>query len=102
LPNVVQPEHQAGEHLGRRLAFRHIVEYLEISGGIGVVEIVSPPTLWKHTLVECNLRQRFNLTLIALHRAQQVIVNPGADFRTVEGDILAVIGRIEEAEKLRG
>jgi K+/H+ antiporter YhaU regulatory subunit KhtT len=43
-----------------------------------------------------------SLTVIAIHRGQQVIVNPGADFRIVEGDILAVIGRIEEAEKLRG
>jgi trk system potassium uptake protein len=98
---VILPEHEAGEHLGRRLAFKHIVEYLEISGGIGVVELVAPPALWNHSLIECHLRQRFNLTVIAIHRGRDVIVNPGADFRIVEGDILAVIGRIEDAEKLR-
>jgi trk system potassium uptake protein len=98
---VILPEHEAGIHLGRRLAFRHIVEYLAISDGISVVEIVAPPALWNHTLVECNLRQRANLTVIAVHRGQEVIVNSNATFRIQEEDVLAVVGRIEDAEKLR-
>jgi trk system potassium uptake protein len=99
---VILPEHEAGEHLGRRLAFKHIVEYLEIFGGIGVVEVLAPPSLWDHSLVECNLRQRSNLTVIAVRREQDVIVNPAASFRIMQGDILVVVGRIEDAEKLRG
>jgi trk system potassium uptake protein len=99
---VILPEQEAGEHLGRRLAFKHIVEYLEIFGGIGVVEVLAPPSLWNHSLVECNLRQRSNLTVIAVRRGPDVIVNPTATFRIVEGDILVVVGQLEDAEKLKG
>jgi trk system potassium uptake protein len=99
---VILPEQEAGEHLGRRLAFKHIVEYLEIFGGVGVVEILAPASLWHHSLVECNLRQRTNLTVIAVRRGSDVIVNPAATFRIAEGDILVVVGQIEDAERLRG
>jgi trk system potassium uptake protein len=99
---VILPEHQAGIHLGRRLAFDHFVDYMEISSGIGVVELVAPNTLWGHSLVECNLRQRMGLTVIAVHRQEEVIVNPGADFRIEQGDVLAVVGKLENAEQLRG
>jgi trk system potassium uptake protein len=99
---VILPEQEAGEHLGRRLAFGHIVEYLDIVGGVSVVEIQAPPSLWQHSLTECKLRQRFNLTVIAVRRGADVIVNPPASFPIVEGDILVVVGQIEDAERLRG
>ena len=99
---VILPEQEAGEHLGRRLAFGHIVEYLDIVGGVSVVEIQAPASLWNHSLVECNLRQRANLTVIAVRRGSDVIVNPAATFRITEGDILVVVGQIEDAERLRG
>jgi trk system potassium uptake protein TrkA len=98
---VILPEHQAGIHLGRRLSFDHFVDYLEISAGIGVVELVAPSVLWGHSLVECNLRQRMGLTVIAVHRQAEVIVNPAADFRIEQGDVLAVVGKLENAELLQ-
>lgn len=96
---VILPEQQAGVHLGRRLAFSHFVEYLEISEGIGVVELLAPPSLWGRTLVDANLRQRHHLNVIAVHRGPEVIVNLHADFLIQEGDVLAVVGRIEDAER---
>jgi trk system potassium uptake protein len=98
---VILPEQQAGVHLGRRLAFKHFIEYLEISEGIGVVELRAPPSLWGRTLIDANLRQRYYLNVIAIHRGPEVIVNLHPDFLIQEGDVLAVVGRIEDAEKLR-
>jgi trk system potassium uptake protein len=97
---VILPEHQAGAHLGRRLSFDHFVDYLEISEGIGVVELIAPSKLWGHSLMECGLRRQLGLTVVAVHRNQEVIVSPGADFRIEPGDVLAVIGKIENAERL--
>jgi trk system potassium uptake protein len=98
---VILPEQQAGVHLGRRLAFKHFIEYLEISEDVAMVELRAPPSLWGRTLIDANLRQRYHLNVIAVHRGPEVIVNLHADFRIEEGDVLAVIGRIEDAERLR-
>lgn len=98
---VILPEHEAGVHLARRLAASHFIDYLEMMEGVGIVEMLSPPSLWNHTLVEASLRQRFGLTVIAVRRGNEIIVNPTADFKIERDDILVVVGQLEEAEKLR-
>jgi trk system potassium uptake protein TrkA len=99
---VILPEHDAGVHWGRRLAFNHFVDYLEIGKGVGIVEITAPTHICGQSLLECNLRQKHGLTVIAVHRGEEVIVSPAADFRIKSGDVLAVVGRMEDAEKMNG
>ena len=77
------------------------MDYLEVSNDVGVVELLAPPSLWDHTLSECNLRQRYGLTVMAVRRGDDLIVSPSATFRIDENDILVVLGRIEDAERLR-
>jgi trk system potassium uptake protein TrkA len=97
---VILPEHDAGVHWGRRLAFNHFVDYLEIGKGVGIVELVAPAKICGQSLSECNLRQKHGLTVIAIHRGEDVIVSPAAEFRIEGGDVLAVVGRIEDAENI--
>jgi trk system potassium uptake protein TrkA len=99
---VILPEHDAGVHWGRRLAFNHFVDYLEISKGVGIVEMLAPSKICGQSLSECNLRQKHGLTVIAVHRGDEVIVSPAAGFRIQGGDVLAVVGRIEDAENISG
>ncbi len=98
---VILPEHEAGVHLGRRLAMSNFIDYLEIRGGISVVELKAPQYLHGRTLAECNLRQKLGLNVIAISRGEDFIPNLLADFRIEAGDILLVIGRIEDAERLQ-
>lgn len=98
---VILPEHEAGIHLGRRLANRLFVDYLEIREGLSVVEIKAPDNLWGNTLAECNLRQKMGLNIIAIYRNEEIIANPRADFRIEENDTLLVLGRMEDAERMQ-
>lgn len=97
---VVLPEHEAGVRLGRKLAAGHFVDYLEVGQDVGVVELMAPPSLWGHTLAESQLRQRFGLTAMAIRRGDELIVSPTAAFRIEPDDILVVLGKIEDAERL--
>lgn len=98
---VILPEHEAGRRLGRQMAAKHLVDYLEVSNDVGVVELLAPPSMWEHTLSELSLRQRYNLTVMAVRRGDDLIVSPSANFRVKEQDLLVVLGRIEDAERLR-
>lgn len=98
---VILPEHEAGRRLGRKMAIDHIVDYLEVSSEIGVVELLAPPSTWEHTLSELSLRQRYELTVIAVRRGDDLIVSPSAGFRIKEEDVVVVLGRMEDAERLR-
>lgn len=99
---VVMPEHEAGIHLGRRLASRHTIDaYMEIRDGMGVVEVVAPQKLCGQTLAQCNLRQKLGLNVIAVDRRGELVINPAADFLLQPGDMLLVLGQIEDVERLQ-
>ncbi len=97
---VILPEHEAGVHLGRRLAFANFIDYLEIGDGISIVEMTAPAQLVNKTLGECDLRQKLGLTVIAVRRDHEVISNTGANFRIAADDELMVLGRLEDVEQL--
>ena len=99
---VVLPEHEAGMNLGRRLASRHAIDaYMEIRDGISVVEVTAPQHLCGQTLAQCNLRQKWGLNVIAVDRKGEIVVNPAADFAFQVGDVLLVLGQIEDVERLQ-
>jgi len=97
---VILPEHEAGVRLARKLASGHFVDYLEVSNDVGVVELIAPPSFRNRSLSECELRQRYGLTVIAVRRGDELIVSPTASFEIEEHDILVVLGRIADAERL--
>lgn len=98
---VILPEHEAGRRLGRMMAVDHLVDYLEVSNNVGVVELLAPPSTWEHSLSELSLRQRYGLTVIAVRRGDDLIVSPSASFQIKEQDIVVVLGRMEDAERMR-
>ncbi len=99
---VIMPEHEAGIHLGRRLASRYVIDaYMEIRDGLSVVEVAAPPKLCGQTLAQCNLRQKLGLNVIAIDREGVLLVNPAADFLLQPGDMLLVLGQIEDVERLQ-
>ncbi|MEZ4674576.1 MAG: TrkA family potassium uptake protein [Caldilineaceae bacterium] len=97
---VILPEHEAGVRLARRLAAGHFIDYLEVADDVGIVELIAPPSFWDRSLSECNLRQRYGLTAIAVRRGDELIVSPSAAFRIETNDILVVLGKLEDAERL--
>jgi len=99
---VILPETEAGVRLGRRLALPNFIDYLEIKGGISIIELHAPENLQGNTLGECDLRQKFKLNVVAVQRGESVISNPGAAFRVQTGDILMVVGHVEDAERFGG
>ena len=97
---VILPELEAGVRLARRMAAGHFVDYLEMSNDVGIVELVAPASMWNRTLAETNLRQRYELTAIAVRRGEELIVSPSAAFRLEANDYLVVLGRLADAERL--
>ena len=98
---VILPEHEAGVRLGRRLSGINFVDFLELSDDKGVVEIVTPAHLVGKSLREAEIRQQYGLAVIAIRRGDDVVISPRAEEVIQPNDILVVLGRIANCEKLR-
>jgi trk system potassium uptake protein TrkA len=97
---VILPEHEAGVRLGRRLAAINLVDFLELSDDKGVVEVIAPDSLVGQSLKQSQIRQRYDLTVIAIRRQDEVIVSPVAEEVIRQEDILVVLGSIVNCERL--
>lgn len=99
---VILPEHEAGVRLARRLSSVDFVDYLELSPEMGIVEMLAPQHLHGLTLSEADLRRSFGLTVLAIRRREQMLVNPTAEARIEAEDELLVLGKIADAQRLCG
>jgi trk system potassium uptake protein TrkA len=97
---VVLPEHEAGVLLARRLTFAGFVDYMEVNKEISVVELIAPPNLVGLSLLKSNIREKHNVVVVAIRRADGVIVLPTAEEKIREGDILVVIGRPSDCDSV--
>ncbi len=99
---VILPEHEAGMRLARRLASGSFIDYLEVSGEVGVVELVAPDAVVNQSLLEADIRNKFGLTVVAVQRGAELIVSPAPDFVIQARDVLVVMGNIDAAEQFSG
>ncbi len=97
---VILPEHEAGVRLGRRLSGMGFINYLEVSDDFSIVEMLAPERYFGKTLAEANLRQKYGLTVIAIRRGDEMIVNPPAGFMIAAGDEFIVVGAMTDAERM--
>ncbi|MEO2015985.1 MAG: TrkA family potassium uptake protein [Fuerstiella sp.] len=101
---VIQPEQNAGEMLGRRLAHPRIHDYVKLGDGFTIVELQSPSPFVGKTLKEIDLRSTYGVNLIAIRRKaepsdaeeqqspDQLISVPGPNDRIEASDILLLSG----------
>ena len=76
---VIQPEQDAGDMLGRRLAHPRINDYITLGDGFTVVEMLAPERFAGKTLKELSLRLNYQINLIAIRRAVELETSDNAD-----------------------
>jgi trk system potassium uptake protein TrkA len=90
---VVSPEWEMGESLARQLAQPSVLERFNLGDEIEVVELQAPRSFVGQSLVELDVRKRFNVSVAAIRRGDRVYATLEGGERIREGDVLVVIGR---------
>ncbi len=89
---VVFPEKEMGEKIAKSLMDSSIIDYINLSDKFSIAE-VAPLQKWIGlTLIESNIRQKFDLNIVAIKRASKILVNPRPTETINTGDVLVVIG----------
>jgi trk system potassium uptake protein len=97
---VVYPEREMGARVAHAFGAHHVLDYLDVAPGFGIVRM-SPLESWVgQTIGELDLPRRLGLTAIALRRGSSVTIQPGPAERLAEGDELTVIGPDDKFERL--
>jgi trk system potassium uptake protein TrkA len=101
--HVVFPEHEMGCELARSLTSPGILDRFEIDPNHSIVEIIVPEAFDQKTIVDLDLRNRYELTLLALshdNHPDQFDINPSPVTRLKAGGLMVVIGSNKGLERL--
>lgn len=89
---VVSPEVEMGQRLAYRLSHPNVLDRVDLGDNIELAELEVPAQYVGKTLVELDVRRRFDITVVAIHRNGKIIANPSRDEALRAGEILVVIG----------
>jgi trk system potassium uptake protein TrkA len=96
---VIFPEQDSGIRLANQLVSSDILEYIEISKEYSVQELVVPRGLIGKTIMQLDFREKYNISIIAIKRKDEIIVVPSRTDELKQGDILFLIGRHANIKK---
>ncbi|KPK70460.1 hypothetical protein AMJ71_05010 [candidate division TA06 bacterium SM1_40] len=111
---VVFPERDMGIRVAQRLVTPRILDYIELSPTHSLLELVAPHAYEGRRLREIDLRPKYNVSVVAIKRkvpritskgdtefAEEVVVAPSSEEQLVKGDLLVLLGKSEDLERLR-
>lgn len=88
---IIIPEHESGIRMARHLLTGNVIDFVEISKNIRMVEIAMRPEWTNHTLRELDLRNKENVNVIALRQGEEINVTPSPDLPLSQNMSLLII-----------
>ena len=88
---VINPESMVGERIAKRLVYEGLREE-KLGEDLVISDVTTPPALVGHTLASLEIPRRYDLTVGAIRRGEELLM-PGGDTRLEQGDRLILIGR---------
>ncbi len=111
---IIFPERDMGVRVADSLSTPGIFDYIEVSPTHSIVELVAPGSFQSKTMRELDLRAKYGVNVIAIKRKkpkiskegaseieEEFILGPTADEQIVHGDLLVLLGKDEDIEKLK-
>ena len=93
--HVVYPEYDMGQRVAHNLITNSVLDYIELSPEIGVVELKAPKSLVGLDLIGADLRNKFEVNVVAIKVGDEVIAPPAPDQKINASDILVLVGKIK-------
>ena len=90
---VVFPERDMGVRVAHNLVSDNILDHIELDPEYSIVEIVTPSKWVGKTLVELDLRAKYEITVLAIKSGKKINVTPSPEEKLNDGNILVIIGK---------
>ncbi|MBC7196266.1 MAG: TrkA family potassium uptake protein [Deferribacterales bacterium] len=99
--SVVLPEQEVAKKVASKINFENFFEMIELEDGLKIADVAANKSLIGKTIKELDLRNRYDLNVLAVKRDGQklrLMVNP--NYKIEEGDELIIAGSEENIFKI--
>ncbi|MBR3288568.1 MAG: TrkA family potassium uptake protein [Lachnospiraceae bacterium] len=97
---VVYPEKQMGKWTALRCGTNSIYDFMDLDDGYGVFEVNVPKEWVGKTLVELDLRRKYNVSIVGVKVNGKTKIILGPNFLLKDNEDLIVVAKIDEAGKI--
>jgi len=100
---VIIPEKEMAGKIARSLITPNVLDYIPLSGEYTICELAPPSSFMGKTIGELHLRSKFHVEVIAVREVlpDRIRMVPRADFVIKDSDILVVIGKEEDIQRIK-
>ncbi|CAD2075620.1 potassium transporter Trk [Phocicoccus schoeneichii] len=91
--HVIHPERDIGRLLAHRIVSSHTLDILEISEEHSIVEFKTTKKLNNKSILNLGFREKYEVSILAIKRGDQIIVNPDPVIKLMSDDVLILIGK---------
>ena len=101
--DVIIPEKDAGKKLAKSLISPNVIDYIPLSDDYIISEMAPPNSFLGKTIRELGLRAKYSIEVIAVRDvlSESVHMVPPADFIVKDGEVLVVIGKETDINKIK-
>ena len=97
---VIYPEFDMAQRLAQSLTREHVMDYLQLSKSVSLIEINMPLFMVGSCLRESNLREKYNLNAVGIRRGDDLEVPPNPTTILSAEDKLLIIGNNSDLDAL--
>ena len=97
---VIYPEFDMAQRLAQSLTREHVMDYLQLSKSVSLIEINMPLFMVRSCLKESNLREKYNLNAVGIRRGDDLEVPPNPTTILSAEDKLLIIGNNSDLDAL--
>ncbi|MDI9521243.1 MAG: TrkA family potassium uptake protein [Bacillota bacterium] len=99
---VIFPERDMGERVALSLVSPHVLDLINLKGDYLIAYITCPDSWKGRSLKELDIRNRYHVSILAIYRGEDILMNLNADARFDKGDNLLILGSKQNIEKVEG
>ena len=96
---IVYPEKQLAAWTAIRYSSDHIFDYIELAGDYAIFEIEIPFSWIGRSVGEINIRQKYNINIMALKRDNKMELTITSNTCFKKGDAMLVLGKYKDIQK---
>ena len=96
---VVYPERQMAKWAAIRFTADHILDFIEVDDSHAIFEVEMPRQWVGKTVGQLNIRQKYNINIVAIKRGEDINMSISSETTLKEGETLLVIGEYKTLQK---
>lgn len=98
--SVIYPEKDMGKRVAHNLVSANVMDYIELSREMSVMNLQLPKYLVGKNLIDADLRKQYDVNVVAIKRNGETIVNPKAQEVFQDDDEIIIIGTHAGVKKM--